>query len=266
MKNGDELYTFNGTGLILDKNNNTFITWGNTTSRIFFNYPLINLKKIVNSGGVTIILYNNNIINIIGNSLPSNITNENIIDVATGVMNFYIVKNNMIYCWGNFNDNGQLTPPTDGSNTNIIAVAAGRGHVIGLKNDGSIMGFGGNNRNQLNFPWQINYYKGITSINAIEHLTMAIRGSDNAVFVWGYSPVASNLNFNPPTGLNLISTNLTLSYLVSITNDKKLIVWGGRSPKSGSILQNGNYEIIDQNVSYIISDTAAANGYTFYYK
>ncbi len=54
-----------------------------------------------------------------------------------------------IVAWGK-NDDGQCNVPSP--NTDFIAVAAGRAHSLGLKQDGSIVAWGLNSYDQCNIP------------------------------------------------------------------------------------------------------------------
>ncbi|MBF0523214.1 MAG: filamentous hemagglutinin N-terminal domain-containing protein, partial [Candidatus Omnitrophica bacterium] len=136
---------------------------------------------------------------------------------STGYHNLALKSDGTVYSWG-YNDKGQLGIGTSDANahntpvqvlgvggtgylTNITAISGGYKHNVVLKSDGTVYSWGYNSYDELGdgtttdryTPVQVlgvgatGYLTGITFIAAGAFEAAAIRGSDGAVFTWGYN-------------------------------------------------------------------------------
>ena len=111
-------------------------------------------------------------------------------------------KDGTVWTWG-MNCDDQLGAETSGDKsilpiqvpglTNVVAIAAGEGHTLALKKDGTIWGWGSNSNGQLGsgtkanksfVPVQVPGLSGMTSIASGGFHNMALR-RDGAVWAWG---------------------------------------------------------------------------------
>jgi len=137
--------------------------------------------------------------------------------IAAGYSSTFALKSDgTVWAWGsNYygqlgnNTAGQglaLTPAQVQNLNNMTAIAAGAGHVIALKNDGTVWSWGSNNYGQLGIgtttnqllPVQILSLSGITAIAAGLSHSIALK-SDGTVWAWGrnnYGKLGDNTNSN----------------------------------------------------------------------
>jgi len=112
-------------------------------------------------------------------SLPNNL--NNIKDISCGVLNPTILKHSgEIVEWGTFSHRTQARIPKPNI-SNAIKISAGYSHTLALLNNGTVVGWGFNNDNQIDIP---NGLSNIIDISAGFNYSMALR-SDGKIICWG---------------------------------------------------------------------------------
>lgn len=127
------------------------------------------------------------------------------------------VPTTSIVAWG-LNGSGQTNIPP-GLN-GVIAVAAGGGHSVALKNDGTVVAWGDNSLNQTNVPPGLS---GVSAVKASGNLTIAIR-TNGTIAVWGESTYAQTA---VPAGLSNVTSVAFGSYhLLALRQNGTVSAWG----------------------------------------
>jgi len=108
--------------------------------------------------------------------------------------------------------------------TNIVAVAAGDGHILALRSDGTVFGWGQNNYGQANVPPDITY---AVRISAGSTHSIALL-DDGTIRFWGdiYSTGVTN---PPPVAIsNMVELAIgaTAQHVLSIRSDGRVAEWG----------------------------------------
>ena len=113
---------------------------------------------------------------------------------------------------------GSLQAPAD---TGILqAVAAGQDHVLGVRTDGTVVGWGGNGSGQAVPPPDLD---GVVSVAAGPGFSAALR-DDGSVVVWG--DVAGGLD-RVPSGLrHAIALAAGTAHLIALDDEGRVTVWG----------------------------------------
>jgi hypothetical protein len=119
--------------------------------------------------------------------------------------------------WGN-NFNGQINIPA--GLTDVIAIAAGGGHSLALKSDGTVVGWGADLAGQATVPAGLS---GVTAISAGWSTSMALK-SDGTVVAWGWNyhgqtTVPANLT-------NVKAIAMSEYYALALKNDGTMVGWG----------------------------------------
>ncbi len=111
----------------------------------------------------------------------------------------------------------------------VVAVAAGSGHILALKIDGSVVAWGDNSNGQMNVP--LAAQSGVMAIAAGGWHAVALR-TNGEVIAWGYNsndqttvPVAAK------TGVVAISAGAV--HTVALKNDGSVIAWGAGITNTG---------------------------------
>ena len=121
---------------------------------------------------------------------------------------FMLVSEGKLYSWGGHtkwlgrekdaaDEKGGVGEVVVGNNLLIVAIAAGKSHVLALTNEGSVYSWGKNDMGQLGLgsnvgkngvdrPNKITTLEGIIQVFAGESMSMAISRS-NKMFAWGYN-------------------------------------------------------------------------------
>ena len=129
-----------------------------------------------------------------------------------------------IVAWGD-NSYGQATPP-DGND--FVAIAAGDGHSVALKSDGSIVVWGNNYRNKSYMPPDSNDFVAIaagglqTPKMILEGHSLALK-SDGSIVTWGV-PTES-----PPDGNDFIAIAAGGGHSLALKSDGSVVGWGNNS-------------------------------------
>jgi endonuclease/exonuclease/phosphatase family metal-dependent hydrolase len=119
--------------------------------------------------------------------------------------------------WGD-NSSGQTSPP--GGLTNIVAIAAGNGHALALKSDGTVIGWGDNWAGQATPPAGLT---GVVAIAAGLWHSLALKG-DGTVIGWGYNAYGQT---GPTPGLNGVIAIAAGGYhSLALKNTGVVVGWG----------------------------------------
>lgn len=129
-----------------------------------------------------------------------------------------------VAAWGGRNagsDNRVFEVPP--SVTNVVAVSAGRWHVLALRPDGSVIGWGDSDSGQLAIPASAT---NLTSVVAGGEFSLGLR-RDGSVLVWGDvgSHVFGLRNF-PPGLSNVVQLAATYSWALALKADGTVAQWG----------------------------------------
>lgn len=141
-------------------------------------------------------------------SLPSNL--NNIKDISCGSLNPTILKHSgEIVEWGTFSHRTQARIPKPNI-SNAIKISAGFSHTLALLDNGTVVGWGFNNDNQIDIPTGLS---NIIDISAGYNYSMALR-SDGKIICWGNNSynlcnVPERLRANIKTTKKIIDYNST---------------------------------------------------------
>jgi alpha-tubulin suppressor-like RCC1 family protein len=107
----------------------------------------------------------------------------------------------------------------------VTAIAAGVGHTVALKRDGSVVAWGNNNRGQTAVPAEA--LSGVTAIAVGGDYTLALK-NDGSVITWGEA--YDGKDFPPatvPAGLSGV-TAIAAGYghSVALKSDGSVVAWG----------------------------------------
>ncbi|MFB3851804.1 MAG: hypothetical protein ACE14Q_07775, partial [Acidobacteriota bacterium] len=183
----------------------------------------------------------------------------------------------LVFSWGD-NWVGQLGNGTNGPNRksyvptmvlnsqDMICVSAGENFSLGLRKNGTVWGWGSNNRGQLGTGNNLDYSwpAPVSNLTNIEYITAGVANSfaiDNMGHVWGWGLNSSGQLGNgskqnsniPVQAINLqgaIMVSAGNYHSIALTNDGHLWSWGYNGYGA---LGNGTYQdsLIPQMVTYI---------------
>lgn len=120
--------------------------------------------------------------------------------------------------------NSALTDQTD-----IVAVAAGRGHRLQLMKDGTVVGFGSNDQGQATIPTGL---ADVVAISAAGDLSLALK-SDGHVAAWGSNFFGEG---SVPVGLaNVVAIAAGSSHCLALRSDGTVVAWGSDSFGESSV-------------------------------
>lgn len=122
-----------------------------------------------------------------------------------------------VFAWG-LNSSGQTNvPPTL---TDAIAVAAGEGHTLALRANGTVVAWGLNNEGQTNVPANLT---GVVAIAAGGNHSLAVK-NDGTVVAWGSN---GNGQTNVPPGLTgVVAVAGGGFHSIALKGDGTLVAWG----------------------------------------
>ncbi|HWI58309.1 MAG TPA: hypothetical protein VNZ22_13870, partial [Bacillota bacterium] len=134
--------------------------------------------------------------------------------------------------WGDYTQGYPVTPS---GLTNLVAVASGHSHLLGLRNDGTVVAWhcGGG----YLFPGQTDVPAGLSNVIAIAggygH-TLALQ-QDGTVSSWGRY-MLSSLPVTVPAGLsNVIAIAGGDSHSLALKSDGTVVAWGDNSSRQTSV-------------------------------
>ena len=118
---------------------------------------------------------------------------------------------------------GSLAGETPPGLTNIVAVAAGASHSLGLKSDGTVLAWGDDLYGKANPPENLS---NVVAIAAGDLHSLALR-SDGSVVGWGYN---GNDVATPPTNLiGVVAIAAGGYHNLALKNDGRVVAWGDGS-------------------------------------
>jgi hypothetical protein len=124
---------------------------------------------------------------------------------------------NRIQTWGGNGSGERSVPP---GLTNIVGVAGGASHGLGLKNDGTVVAWGSNSYGQTNVPAGLS--NAVAVSGGLQHSLALL--SNGTVMAWGDNSFGQT---NVPTGLsNVISIAAGGYHSVALKSDQTLVAWG----------------------------------------
>lgn len=119
--------------------------------------------------------------------------------------------------WGD-NLNNQIAVPESASNA--VVIAAGGGHNLAIKSDGTVIAWGYNPYGQLDVPTGLGNVVGIAA--GYDH-SLALR-SDGTIVAWGRNLEGQ---ITVPTGLNNVRTvSANQHYSLALKADGTVVAWG----------------------------------------
>ncbi len=122
-----------------------------------------------------------------------------------------------VVAWGR-NAEGQTTIPAGLSG--VTAIAAGNGHTVALKNDGTVVAWGFNGNGETTIPAGLS---GVTAIAAGSHHTVALK-RDGTVVAWGGNDYGQTTIPAGLSGVTAIAAGGT--HTVALKNDGTVVAWG----------------------------------------
>lgn len=106
---------------------------------------------------------------------------------------------------------------------NVVSAAAGFGHGLALKDDGSIASWGANERGQRNVPPP---NSGFTAVAAGLYHSLGLR-ADGSVVAWGANE--SGQCSVPEPNLDFIAVSAGEFHSLGLKRDGSIVAWGGNS-------------------------------------
>ena len=117
--------------------------------------------------------------------------------------------------------------------SNIIAVAAGQSHSMALRQDGSVVAWGSNASGQTNVPPGLSQ---VTMIAAGSSRSLALR-QDGSVVSWGLLDVPVDLT-------NVVAIAAGSQHCLALRNDGTVVAWGGSNAYGQTNVPSGLTDVI----------------------
>jgi len=154
-------------------------------------------------------------------SSSAGLTNKIYIDADGGnQFSLALTTNGAITGWG-LNNRGQATPP-EGSN--FLAISAGTYHGLALREEGSIVAWGGQPQDiadgLTNCPAGTNF----VAISAGGSFNVAMK-NDNSVIAWGNNSLGQVTN--APAGYDFKAVAAGFVHALALKQNGEIVVWGG---------------------------------------
>ena len=115
--------------------------------------------------------------------------------------------------------------------TAYVAIAAGDGHALALKRDGTVVAWGQNDNGQCNVP-----PGSYAAIGAGANFSLAIR-ADGSVIAWGSN--AQRQVSDAPRGSGFVAVKGGDSFTVALRRDGSILAWGGDAYGQVSLAPTG---------------------------
>jgi alpha-tubulin suppressor-like RCC1 family protein len=119
-----------------------------------------------------------------------------------------------VYVWG---DSATQAPANA---TNIVAIAAGTGHNLALRADGTVIGWGDDSNGQIDIPA---FATNVVAIAGGEGHSMALR-QDGTVVCWGLNNY--NDTIPPASATNLVAIAAGQFHSLGLRQDGTVVGWG----------------------------------------
>lgn len=178
---------------------------------------------------------------------------NSIIAISAGAQTVILKSDGTVSAWADFNLNGNLGNGTTdmyygpvqvkGLN-GVTAISSGLSHIIALKNDGTVWGWGSNYYGELgkgtendistSIPVQVNALNNVIAISSGFNHTIALKG-DGTVWAWGQNNFGQlgdgvNINRSIPVQVSGLSGIIAISTLnnhtLALKNDGTVWAWG----------------------------------------
>lgn len=148
-------------------------------------------------------------------------------DIAVGTNFALALKGGKVYGWG-ANTLKQITFPTT-AGKDIVSIAAGGAHGMGLTKTGSVIAWGDAGYKQTTIPKGL---KGVVSIAAGKAHSLAVK-SDGTVVAWGANESGQT---KVPAGLKtVVQVAGGLDHTLALKSDGTVVAWGGNAKGQSSV-------------------------------
>jgi hypothetical protein len=107
--------------------------------------------------------------------------------------------------------------------SNVVQVAAGEDHSVALKSDGTVVAWGANYAGQTNIPAGLS---DVVQIASRFLRTYAVK-SDGSVVAWGEN--SNNLTFIPAGLSDVVQIALGYGHVIALKSDGTVVAWGDNS-------------------------------------
>ncbi|MFZ2276154.1 MAG: immunoglobulin domain-containing protein [Prosthecobacter sp.] len=133
-----------------------------------------------------------------------------------------VIPPGVVIAWGD-DTFGQSNVP-QAAKSGVIAIAAGQGHTLALKTNGSVLAWGWNTSGQTTVPADAG--SGVIGISAGQGHSLALK-SDGTVLAWGNGADGQT---NLPVGLSgVVAIAGGGAQSLALKNDGTVVVWGNNS-------------------------------------
>jgi alpha-tubulin suppressor-like RCC1 family protein len=148
---------------------------------------------------------------------PATLTN--VVEISAGNNAAWALQaNGVLFGWNSF---GGLVPLPPGW-TNLVGVAAGPLHVLGLRGDGTVVASGDDSYGQTDVPADLT---NVVAVAANLFHSLALK-SDGTVVAWGDLTVNHGLTNIPPSLSNVVAIAAGESFNLALRADGTVVGWG----------------------------------------
>jgi alpha-tubulin suppressor-like RCC1 family protein len=158
----------------------------------------------------------------------------NVVEIAgSDSVAWALETNGVLVGWNSF---GSLVTPPEGW-TNLVGIAAGAFHLLGLKEDGTVVASGDNSYGQTNVPTDLT---NVVAVAANLFHSLALK-SDGTVVAWGELTRNFGLTNIPPNLSNVVAIAAGETFNLALRADGTVVAWGqdmNGNPMSSPTLPN----------------------------